>query len=98
MVITLNYRGSTGYGLAFMEAVVGEGVGKRDQQDVLAAAYAKTLPWADVSRGVGIGGHSWGGYLTLMGVTQAPEAFSCGVAWAAIADWTVQQAQTEVRW
>jgi dipeptidyl aminopeptidase/acylaminoacyl peptidase len=33
-----------------------------------------------------------------MAVTQAPEAFSCAVAWAAIADWTVQQAQTEVRW
>jgi dipeptidyl aminopeptidase/acylaminoacyl peptidase len=99
LVVTLNYRGSTGHGVEFMEAVAGEGVGKNDLQDVLAAAdYAKTLPQADLSRGVGIGGHSWGGYLTLMAVTQAPEAFSCAVASAAIADWTVQQAQTEVRW
>ena len=99
VVITPNYRGSTGHGVEFMEAVAGEGVGKLDLQDVLAAAeFVKTLPAVDVSRGVGIGGHSWGGYLTLMAVTQAPEAFSCAVAGAAIADWTVQQAQTEVRW
>lgn len=99
VVITPNYRGSTGHGVEFMAAVAGEGVGKHDLHDVLAAAeYVKTLPQADVSRGVGIGGHSWGGYLTLMAVTQAPEAFSCAVASAAIADWTVQQAHTEVRW
>lgn len=99
VVITPNYRGSTGHGVAFMEAVAGEGVGKRDLHDVLAAAaYVKTLPAVDLSRGVGIGGHSWGGYLTLMAVTQAPDAFGCAVAGAAIADWTVQQAQTEVRW
>jgi len=99
VVITANYRGSTGHGVEFMDAVAGEGVGKYDLQDVLAAAaHVKTLPWADLSRGVGIGGHSWGGYLTLMAVTQAPDVFSCAAAGAAIADWTVQQAQTEVRW
>ena len=99
VVITPNYRGSTGHGVPFMEAVAGDGVGKIDLQDVLAAAeHLKTLPYVELGRGVGIGGHSWGGYLTLMAVTQAPEAFSCAVAGAAIADWTVQQAQTEVRW
>ena len=98
-VLTLNYRGSTGHGVPFMEAVAAEGVGKLDLQDVLdAAAYMKTLPSVDLARGVGIGGHSWGGYLTLMAVTHAPETFSCAVAGAAIADWTVQQAKTEVRW
>ncbi|HET7770427.1 MAG TPA: prolyl oligopeptidase family serine peptidase, partial [Chloroflexota bacterium] len=98
-VITLNYRGSTGHGVEFMEAVAAEGVGKLDLQDVLAAAeHVKRLPCVDLTRGVGIGGHSWGGYLTLMAVTQAPEVFSCAVAGAAIADWTVQQARTEVRW
>jgi dipeptidyl aminopeptidase/acylaminoacyl peptidase len=99
LVITLNYRGSTGHGVPFMEAVAGEGVGKADLADVLAAAeHVKTLPQADLRRGVGVGGHSWGGYLTLMAVTNAPDTFSCGAAGAAISDWTVQQAQTEVRW
>ena len=98
LVITPNYRGSTGHGVPFMEAVAGDGVGKHDLADVLATAdFAKTLPEADLTRGIGIGGVSWGGYLTLMAVTNAPETFSCAVAGAAIADWSIQQAETEVR-
>ncbi|HEX2195083.1 MAG TPA: S9 family peptidase [Candidatus Limnocylindria bacterium] len=98
LVITPNYRGSTGHGVAFMEAVAADGLGERDLADVLAAAeYVRSHPSADTARGVGIGGRSWGGYLTLMAVTRAPEAFSCAVAGAAISDWTLQQAQTETR-
>jgi dipeptidyl aminopeptidase/acylaminoacyl peptidase len=78
--------------------VSGEGLGRRDLADVLAAAaWVRRHACADTSRGVGIGGRSWGGYLTLMAVTRAPEVFSCAVAGAAISDWTVQQAQTETR-
>jgi dipeptidyl aminopeptidase/acylaminoacyl peptidase len=99
VVVTPNYRGSTGYGVAHMLAVSGDGVGKHDLHDVLATAeYVKSLTSVDLSRGIGVGGHSWGGYLTLMAVTQAPEAFSCAVAGAAIADWRIQQSQTEVRY
>jgi dipeptidyl aminopeptidase/acylaminoacyl peptidase len=99
VVITPNYRGSTGHGVAHMEGVAGEGLGKHDLRDVLAAAsYVRTLPQVDASRGVGVGGRSWGGYLTLMAATQVPGAFSCAVAGAAISDWRIQQAQTEVRY
>jgi dipeptidyl aminopeptidase/acylaminoacyl peptidase/broad specificity phosphatase PhoE len=99
VVITPNYRGSTGYGVAHMLGVSGDGVGKHDLQDVLAAGnYARSLPCVDLSHGVGIGGHSWGGFLTLMAVTKAPEAFACAVAGAAVADWRIQQSQTEVRY
>jgi dipeptidyl aminopeptidase/acylaminoacyl peptidase len=99
IVITPNYRGSVGYGIAHMTAVAGEGLGKNDLSDVLAAGrYARTRPDVDLSRGVGVGGRSWGGYLTLMAVTLAPEEFSCAVAGAAITDWCIQQSQTEVRY
>lgn len=99
VVITPNYRGSTGYGVAHMLAVSGEGVGKHDLQDVLATRqYIMSQPTVDLRRGVGVGGHSWGGYLALMAVTHAPEAFACAVAGAAIADWRIQQSQTEVRY
>lgn len=82
-----------------MEAVSGDGLGKNDLNDVLAAGeYAKSLSYVDLSRGIGVGGRSWGGYLTLMAVTQAPDLFSCAVAGAAIADWNIQQSQTEVRY
>ena len=99
IVITPKYRGSTGQGVAHMAAVSGDGIGKRDLYDVLAAArYARTLPQVDASRGIGIGGRSWGGYLTLMAITQEPTLFSCAVAGAAISDWRIQQANTDVRY
>lgn len=98
VVLVPNFRGSVGYGVPHMAAVSGDGVGKHDLGDVLATGqYAKTLPYVDLARGVGIGGRSWGGYLTLMAATKAPNAFSCAVAGAAISDWRIQQAQTEVR-
>jgi dipeptidyl aminopeptidase/acylaminoacyl peptidase/broad specificity phosphatase PhoE len=99
VVITPNYRGSTSYGVAHMLAVSGDGVGAHDVADILATGrYAESLPMVDRRRGVGVGGHSWGGYLTLMAITQAPEMFACAVAGAAIADWRIQQSQTEVRY
>lgn len=99
IVITPDYRGSVGYGTDYMSAVAGPGLGKADLSDVLATGqYARTLPEVDLARGVGVGGRSWGGYLTLMAITQAPEIFSCAVAGSAIADWAIQQSQTEVRY
>jgi len=99
VVITPNYRGSVGFGVSHMKAVSGDGLGKNDLKDVLAAGeYLKSLSYVDLSRGIGVGGRSWGGYLTLMAITHAPEKFSCAVAGAAIADWRIQQSQTEVRY
>jgi len=99
IVIIPNFRGSTGHGVAYMAAVSGDGLGRNDLNDVLAAGrFARTLPDIDLNRGVGVGGRSWGGYLTLMAITQAPNDFSCAVAGAAIADWRIQQSQTEVRY
>jgi dipeptidyl aminopeptidase/acylaminoacyl peptidase len=99
VVITPNYRGSIGYGVAHMEAVSGDGLGKHDLADIVATArFARALPQVDTHRGIGVGGRSWGGYLTLMAVTQAPDTFSCAVAGAAISDWRVQQSRTEVRY
>ena len=99
VVLAPNYRGSVGYGVAHMEAVAGEGLGVNDLNDVLAAGrYARTLPFVDLARGVGVGGHSWGGYLALMAVTQAPGFYSCAVAGSAISDWRTQQSHTMVRY
>ena len=54
LVVTPNYRGSTGHGVAFMEAVAGEGLGQNDLADVLAAAeYARAHPCADTAAGGG---------------------------------------------
>lgn len=99
VVITPNYRGSIGYGVPHMTAVAGDNVGKNDLSDVLAAGrYVRSLAYVNLERGVGVGGQSWGGYLTLRAITEAPDLFSCAVADAAISDWSIQQAETEVRY
>ena len=98
VVVTPNYRGSVGNGVEHMLAVTGEGVGKNDLSDIFAVRdYVISQSYVDTTRGVGIGGHSWGGYLTLRAITEFPEGFSCAVAGAAISDWLIQQAETEVR-
>jgi dipeptidyl aminopeptidase/acylaminoacyl peptidase len=77
-VLQVNFRGSTGYGRAFLNAGNREW-GKAMQTDLLDA-----VDWA-VKRGVadrakvGIMGGSYGGYATLAGAAFAPDVFRCGV-------------------
>eukprot|EP00908_Phaeocystis_cordata_P003267 Transcript_13559.p1 GENE.Transcript_13559~~Transcript_13559.p1 ORF type:complete len:767 (+),score=240.76 Transcript_13559:97-2397(+) len=101
VVCVPNFAGSTGFGLDVMDEVFGEGCGVADLADCVAAAeFLRGLEGVDVSRGVGIAGHSWGGYLALRALTApaAKGAFACGVACAGIADWFCQQKGTEVRY
>lgn len=99
VVMTLNYRGSVGHGVPHMEAVAGPGLGSSDLDDVLASGnYVRQLPEVDLTRGIGIGGYSYGGYLALMAVTQQPRDFSCAFAGMAVSDWVVAQAETNLRY
>jgi len=93
------FRGSTALGVPFMEAGYEENLGVADVEDVLAAGrYLASRAEVDSSR-IGVAGRSWGGYLTLRALTnpKSDGLFRCGWAAAAIADWEVQQAETEVR-
>eukprot|EP00929_Paragymnodinium_shiwhaense_P020251 TRINITY_DN13556_c0_g1_i2.p1 TRINITY_DN13556_c0_g1~~TRINITY_DN13556_c0_g1_i2.p1 ORF type:complete len:546 (-),score=69.24 TRINITY_DN13556_c0_g1_i2:142-1779(-) len=107
LVMVPNFSGSTGSGLEFMDRVLADGCGVADLRDCLACAeYLKTEagknePRLDLSRGVAVGGHSWGGYLAFMCMLQnqgGQSVFSCGVATAGITDWFTQQRYTEVRY
>lgn len=102
VVVTPNYRGSTGCGVGHMQSVLGEGMGRSDLNDIWATQkyIRERLPYVNLERGIGIGGRSWGGYLTLMAVTsdEPLPAFSCAVAGAAISDWLIQQSETELRY
>ncbi|MEM6330352.1 MAG: alpha/beta fold hydrolase [Planctomycetota bacterium] len=77
-VLSVNYRGSTGFGKEFLNAANGEWSGKM-HDDLLDA-----VEWA-VQRGVAQGdkvcimGGSYGGYATLVGMTYTPDVFACGV-------------------
>jgi dipeptidyl aminopeptidase/acylaminoacyl peptidase len=79
MVIAPNYRGSTGYGKAFQQANFFD-MGGGDLQDVLAAAeWGRGTGFLD-PRKIAVMGGSYGGYMTMMGVTKAADEWAAGVA------------------
>ncbi len=78
--IAPNYRGSTGYGVAFEHGNYNDwGVG--DTQDCLhGAKYLTSLPGIDRER-LAIMGGSYGGYMTICCLSRDPEyLFACGIA------------------
>ncbi len=78
LCIQVNYRGSTGYGKAFVAAGDREWGGKMHDDLVDAVDYAVAQGWADQSR-VAIYGGSYGGYAALVGAAFTPEVFCCAV-------------------
>ncbi|MCL0049104.1 prolyl oligopeptidase family serine peptidase [Dehalococcoidia bacterium] len=71
-VLDPNYRGSTGFGLAFQEKIKEDGWGGREQEDIrtgiealLSAGFAKPTK-------VGVTGTSYGGYSSWCAITRYP--------------------------
>jgi dipeptidyl aminopeptidase/acylaminoacyl peptidase len=86
MVIAPNYRGSTGYGKDFQDANLFD-MGGGDLQDVLAAAdFLKQTGYPDPNKLIAMGG-SYGGYLTMMAVTKAPDVWAAGVPIVPFVNW-----------
>jgi dipeptidyl aminopeptidase/acylaminoacyl peptidase len=78
IVLLFDQRGSAGYGRAFRLAQNGAW-GTKTVDDVrAAAAFLRRQPAVDSDR-VGVMGLSFGGYLTLLGLTQTPDVFAAGV-------------------
>jgi dipeptidyl aminopeptidase/acylaminoacyl peptidase len=77
-VLSVNYRGSTGFGKAFVNASNLEWAGKMhdDLIDAVDWAIAEGITTKDR---VAIMGGSYGGYATLVGLTFTPDRFVCGV-------------------
>jgi dienelactone hydrolase len=77
VVIAPDYRGSTGYGEAYHQAI---DYGGNEVEDVISAVdFLKTLPYVDPAR-VGIMGWSHGGYITLLSVFREKHPFAAGAA------------------
>jgi dipeptidyl aminopeptidase/acylaminoacyl peptidase len=78
IVIAPNYRGSTGYGREFQQANLFD-MGGGDLQDVLAAAdWIKQTGYVDPKKLI-VMGASYGGYMSMMAVTKAPDVWAAGV-------------------
>jgi dipeptidyl aminopeptidase/acylaminoacyl peptidase len=77
-VLSVNYRGSTGFGKGFINAAIGEWSGKM-HQDLLDAVDWAVKGGVTTKDKVAIFGGSYGGYATLVGLTFTPDSFACGV-------------------
>ncbi|MCX6549473.1 MAG: alpha/beta fold hydrolase [Acidobacteria bacterium] len=77
VVIAPDYRGSTGYGEAYHQAI---DYGGYEVDDAISAVeYLKTLPHVDPAR-IGMMGWSHGGYITLMSLFREKHPFAAGAA------------------
>jgi len=86
LVWSLDNRGSLGRGHAW-EAAIFKETGRRELADQIAGVrYLKSLSYVDPAR-IGIWGWSYGGYMTLYALTNAPDAWKCGVAGAPVTHW-----------
>jgi dipeptidyl aminopeptidase/acylaminoacyl peptidase len=77
-VLQPNFRGSTGYGKAHLNAGDREWAGAMHTDLLDAKAWLIAQGIADPAR-IGIMGGSYGGYATLAALAFSPDAFACGV-------------------
>lgn len=84
LVISPEFRGSTGYGSGHYRA------GWKQWGQAMQNDVADALLWAQkqglASDKACIAGASYGGYSTLMGLVRHPDLYKCGVAWVAVTD------------
>jgi dipeptidyl aminopeptidase/acylaminoacyl peptidase len=77
-VLSVNYRGSTGFGKSFVNAANLEWGGKMHDDLIDAVDWAIAQKIADPER-IAIYGASYGGYSALVGATFTPEKFACAI-------------------
>lgn len=84
IVVAPDYRGSTGYGKSYLEAI---DYGALENDDVLAARdyMVENYSVVDPDR-IGILGYSHGGMITLMNVLQWPDKYACAYAGVPVSD------------
>jgi dipeptidyl aminopeptidase/acylaminoacyl peptidase len=78
LCVEVNFRGSTGYGKAFLNAGDREWGAAMHDDLVDAVRHVVERGWADPAR-VAIYGGSYGGYAALVGATFTPDLFRCAV-------------------
>ncbi len=85
-VIAPNYRGSTGYGQAWMKANRYE-MGRLDTDDCAAAALYLVRQGLAHPKKIGVTGRSHGGYLTMSCLTRYPDLWAAGSAVVPFLNW-----------
>lgn len=88
IVFQLDNRGSAHRGTQF-EHVIYQHLGEAEVNDQKAGVdYLRTLPFVD-SDNIALYGHSYGGYMALMGLFKAPDYFKAAISGAPVTDWAL---------
>lgn len=88
IVLSVNYRGGTGYGLDYREADNFGPGGGSELNDLLGAiTYLRGRQDVDSHR-LGIWGPSYGGLMAALGLARASDALAAGVDYAGIHNWS----------
>ncbi|AHX12401.1 prolyl oligopeptidase [Dyella jiangningensis] len=94
-VLQVNYRGSSGYGHAFVKAGYGEWGGKM-QDDLTDATH-----WA-IQQGITDAGHicifggSYGGYAALEGAVKEPDLYRCAIGYVGVYDLSLMYSKGDI--
>jgi dipeptidyl-peptidase-4 len=86
VVFTLDNRGSAFRGVKFESALYRHMGSVEVEDQVTGVEFLKSLPFVDPAR-IGVFGWSYGGYMALMCMMQAPGEFAAGVSGAPVTDW-----------
>ncbi len=87
VVLSVNYRSGTGYGMEFREALNYGATGASEYHDVMGAGnYLRGRADVDGAK-IGLWGGSYGGYLTAMGLAKSSDLFAAGVDIHGVHDW-----------
>ncbi len=86
IVVCVDGRGTGGRGAEFQKCTYMTMGDKESKDQVEAAIYLGSLPYVDKDR-IAIWGWSFGGFNTLMSMSDGRPVFRCGVAVAPVTDW-----------
>lgn len=89
-VVRVNYRGSTGYGRAWRDALRTR-LGAMELEDISEVRAQLEADGVIDAERVAMAGGSWGGYLTLYSLGVQPDRWSAGVAMVPLADFAMSQ-------
>ena len=88
VVFAVDNRGTPRRGAAFGGALYGKQGTVEVADQLQGVKWLKAQPWVDGAH-IGVTGWSNGGYMTLMLLAQASDAYACGVAGAPVTDWAL---------
>jgi dipeptidyl-peptidase-4 len=88
IVFQLDNRGSENRGKAFEDPIFGKLAEVELTDQKTGVDYLRSLDFVDAKR-IGIYGHSYGGYMTIMAMLRAGDYFAAGVSGAPVTDWAL---------